>query len=198
MTELTVEEFAAGYALAMELMVGIGITVVLVTWILAHLLRDPGNIPRSGQEQTSGHITVTFKTHDPEQYKAQDEAREEWLKQHYPDGDKWIFTKVVGVSHKNLDGSYRKTIIRRCRVPEELQLVPEPDNPFDSNAIAVCRANGEQLGHLNQRLAADIHRWMANGQHWVAVLTQIIGNDPKRVGAILALVRSPAAPDKHS
>ena len=138
-------------------------------------------------------VTYTFKTYDPEQYKAQNEAREEWLKQHYPDGDKWIFTKVVGVSHKNSDGSYRKKIIRRCRVHEELQLVPEPDNPFDSNTVAVCRANGAQLGYLNQRLAADMHRWMENGQHWVAVLTQIIGNEPTRVGAILALVRTKVA-----
>lgn len=179
----------------MELLIAIGIAVLVVIWIFAYLLRDQDSVPHSTQEQRRGQSTVTFKIYDPDEYKAKDEARKEWLKQRYPDGDKWIFTKVVGVSHKNSDGSYRRKIIRRCRVPEELQLVPEPDNPFDSNAIAVCRANGEQLGYLNQRLAADMHRWMGNGQQWVAVLTQIIGNDPPGVGAILSLVRKKAAPE---
>lgn len=176
----------------MELIVGIGIAVFVGVWIVFYLLRDQGSIPPATHEQSSGHVTVTFKTYDPDEHKAQNEAREEWLKQHYPESDKWIFTKVVGVSHRNNNGSYRKRIIRRCGVPEELRLVPEPDNPFDSNAIAVCRANGEQLGYLNQRLAADMHRWMEDGQHWVAVLTQILGDDPTRVGALLSLGRKKA------
>jgi len=177
----------------MELIIGIGIAVVVVIWVFAHVLREPDSIPRPTHEDIKGRSTVTFKTYDRDKYKVQDEAREEWLKQRYPDADKWIFTKVVGVSHRNNDGSSRRTIIWRCKAPEELQLVPEPDNPFDSNAVAVCRANGEQLGYLNQRLAEDMHRLLENGQHWVAVLTQIIGNDPTRVGAILALVRRKVA-----
>jgi HIRAN domain len=177
----------------MELVIAIGIAVFVVIWISTYLLRGPENITRKRHDDSPERSTVTFSVYDPDEYKAQDQTREKWLKQHYPDCDKWIFTKVVGVSHRNNDGSHRGKIIWQCRAPEELQLVPEPDNPFDSNAIAVRRASGEQLGYLNQRLAADIHRWMANGQHWVAVLTQIIGSDPRRVGAVLALVRTKVA-----
>jgi HIRAN domain-containing protein len=164
-TELAVQTLHPGYASTMELGIAIGIAVLVVVWIFSFLLRDPETIQRPMHDDSPERSTVTFKTYDPDEYKAQNGAREEWLKQHYPDSDKWIFTKVVGVSHKNSDGSYRKKVIRRCRVQEELQLVPEPDNPFDSTAVAVCRANGEQLGYLNQRLAADMHRWMENGQH---------------------------------
>ena len=177
----------------MELLIGIGIAVLVVIWVFARVLREPDSIPRPTHEDIREQSTVTFKTYDPNEYKVQDEAREEWLRQHYPDADKWIFTKVVGVSHRNNNGSSRRIIIWRCKAPEELELVPEPDNPFDSNAVAVCRANGEQLGYLNQRLAEDMHRWLGNGQHWVAVLTQIIGTDPTRIGAILALVRRKVA-----
>jgi hypothetical protein len=177
----------------MELLVEIGVALLVAVWILVYLMRDQGTVPRQTHEESRGRITVTFKTYDPDEYKAEDEVREKWLKQQYPEGDKWIFTKVVGVSYRNNDGSDRRTIIRHCRVPAELQLVPEPNNPFDSNAIGVRRANGEPLGYLNQRLAADMHRWIGNGQHWVAVLTGIMGNDAKRVGAILALVRKKVA-----
>jgi hypothetical protein len=118
--KLTVEEFGSGYALQpMELIIEIGLALLAVTWILVYLLRDQSSIPRATQEQSSG-ITVTFKTYDPGKYKAQNEAREQWLRQRYPDGEKWIFTKVAGVAHRNRNGSYRRKVLQRCRVSEEL------------------------------------------------------------------------------
>jgi HIRAN domain len=66
-------------------------------------------------------------------------------------------TKVVGVSYDNDDdSSSRQTIIATCRIGERVELIREPDIPYDGNAIKVCRANGEQLGHLKRRLAAEI------------------------------------------
>jgi len=96
----------------MELIVGIGLTLLAVIWILVYLLRDQGSIPRATQGQSSGRSTVTFKTYDSGKYKAKNEAREEWLRQHYPDGEKWIFTKVAGVAHRNHNGTYRRRILQ--------------------------------------------------------------------------------------
>ena len=53
-----------------------------------------------------------------------------------PSSDKHYFAKVAGTSHRNTDRTSRCRIIRRCSALEVLQVVPEPDNPFDSNAAA--------------------------------------------------------------
>jgi tetratricopeptide (TPR) repeat protein len=68
--------------------------------------------------------------------------------------------KVVGVTKSNPDGSNRQSILQRCRKGEPLDLVREPNNPYDKLAIAVFRANGEQIGYLPQdpRLAVHIDR----------------------------------------
>jgi len=59
-----------------------------------------------------------------------------------------FYFQVHGIRHKNPHGSSRQDIIRRCGVGEELNLVPEPTNPYDSDAVKVCRKNGEQLGYI--------------------------------------------------
>ena len=37
---------------------------------------------------------------------------------------------------------------------EPLQLIPDPDNRFDSNAVKVCNQDGDQLGHVPAPAAA--------------------------------------------
>jgi hypothetical protein len=59
-----------------------------------------------------------------------------------------FYQQVHGVKFKNDDGSSRQQIIKACSVGEELDLVPEPDNRYDSDAVKVCRQNGQQLGYL--------------------------------------------------
>lgn len=67
-------------------------------------------------------------------------------------------TQVHGIMHLNADRTSRQAIIRKCRVGEELDLVPEPDNPYDSAAVKICRKNGEQLGYwqADGRVAHDL------------------------------------------
>lgn len=74
-----------------------------------------------------------------------------------------FFTKIAGVSHENSDGTFRQSIIKRCRPGEILRLVREPNNAHDANAVKVLRRNGEQLGYLPGHvvmtgLARDIDR----------------------------------------
>jgi hypothetical protein len=61
--------------------------------------------------------------------------------------DNVFFAKVHGVSFKNDDGSSRQKIISRCKVGEELDIIPEPTNRHDRGTMKVCRKNGEQLGY---------------------------------------------------
>jgi hypothetical protein len=67
-----------------------------------------------------------------------------------------FFSKVVGVTHRNADGSSCQAIIKRCRLLEKLDLNHEDDNPADPNAARVCRENGEQIGYLREELAEEV------------------------------------------
>ena len=61
-------------------------------------------------------------------------------------------SSVVGVSFDNDDGTSRQDNIKRyCSAGEQLQLVREPDNVRDSNAIAVL-CKGRKIGHLRTEL----------------------------------------------
>ncbi len=62
-----------------------------------------------------------------------------------------IQTRVVGVTYEN-----RQTVVARLEVGEEVYLVREPSNAFDSNAIKVIRQNGMQVGYLSRELATTL------------------------------------------
>jgi hypothetical protein len=55
---------------------------------------------------------------------------------------------LSGVTKRNADGSDRQILIRGCVPGEQLLIEPEPDNPYDENAIRVCRRNGAQVGYI--------------------------------------------------
>ena len=88
-----------------------------------------------------------------------------------------FFANVVGVSYPNADGSDRQEIIARCTPLEQLDLVPDPHNPHDPNAIRVCRQNGEQIGHLARGLAAKTTERLADGYGYTAWVMNILGRD---------------------
>lgn len=63
---------------------------------------------------------------------------------------------VRGTEHPNQDGTSRVDIIGRCAIGEQIRLIPEPHNPYDRNAIMVCRISGEQIGYLPRQCAAEV------------------------------------------
>jgi HIRAN domain len=75
-------------------------------------------------------------------------------------GHQQVFrTKVAGVTHLNEDGTDRQAILKALRIGEHLVLKREPSNPYDKNAVAVFRANGQQVGYIpagDARLANHI------------------------------------------
>lgn len=98
-----------------------------------------------------------------------------------------IFTKIRGVSYRNPDGVRRELLIQtRCRAGDALYLLRQPENKYDSNAIAVMRvvegaglkhiAATDQLGFLSRNLAADVAPEMDAGVLMAAEIKNITGD----------------------
>ncbi len=106
--------------------------------------------------------------------------------------DKAFFNRVAGTSHRNDDHTSRAKIIDECSALESLDLISEPDNRFDPNAIAVRRTTGEQLGYLESRLAGEVTRDQSkHGPRWIAVFRHKNFNPEtdRVVGATIYLIR---------
>ena len=77
-----------------------------------------------------------------------------------------IYTKIVGVSFQNSNGSDRQEALAHLHsepLPLSLTLKPEPDNPYDPYAIAVLSPKGTQLGYLRQALSYSITKMIEYG-----------------------------------
>jgi hypothetical protein len=76
---------------------------------------------------------------------------------------KTFFTKIVGTTAKRKDGTRGQDFICDCRVGEVLDILPEPDNKVDSNAIRIYRENGDQLGYFSADVAAAMMPCLCRG-----------------------------------
>lgn len=85
------------------------------------------------------------------------------------------YTKVAGVTKKNLDGTSRQEIIADCREGEALLLVREPNNPKDPNAIKLCRLLGDQIGYISSEIATRMADEMDRGKKFSAKISEITG-----------------------
>lgn len=85
-----------------------------------------------------------------------------------------FFSKVACVTHRNSDGTDRQKILKNCRAGEKLKLIHEPMTQ-DKNAVKVCRESGEQIGWLNQILAAEIAPRLDGGSRVDAEISEITG-----------------------
>lgn len=76
---------------------------------------------------------------------------------------------VVGADHLNRNGSNRRFEILLCAPGEPVELIPEPTNPVDPNAIAVFSLRAVQLGYLTADRAPWIGGMLRNGRELQAV-----------------------------
>lgn len=60
---------------------------------------------------------------------------------------------VVGAGHPNKRGGDRRFEALLCAPGEPIELVPEPRNPADPNAVAVFSIRGVQIGYLTAERA---------------------------------------------
>jgi hypothetical protein len=153
--------------------------------------------------------------------RARDEQRVEQalLGQLLPRHDERLHTKVVGVTKLNPDGSSRQAAIEEMHQFDVVELVRNPGDEWDSNAIQVVvsleraarRKKGEpapaagsgaaalsvtsrrvQIGFLDAALAAELAPKIDHGERWWAIATRVGG--PRTQGVSLMLCRlAPAA-----
>ena len=99
--------------------------------------------------------------------------------------------KVAGVTHDN-----RQAAIAKLSALETLDLVPEPDNPHDPNAIKVWRRTGEHIGYLKRNRARQLVEKLQLGHRCVAFVKRVSGGETHYV-SITVLVISPEATDQE-
>lgn len=100
---------------------------------------------------------------------------------------KWFYGRLAGVGHPNADGSSRQAALEELEPLDELVLDPEPDNPFDKNAVRVLTPSGKQIGYLEARLAVETVRRSRKGiltQCFVSNLTGTPGRRGLVIGAL--------------
>lgn len=79
-------------------------------------------------------------------------------------------TSVAGVTK---DGR-QKIIKKYCKIGNSVQLVPEPNNPYDRNAIKVVLQNGYDIGYLSAEVAEIANRKSKkNGANQLAYIHDI-------------------------
>jgi len=98
-------------------------------------------------------------------------------------------TKVVGVSKDNTDGTSRQQIIsREVAENDPLQLVPEPDNPYDPNAVKVLSKFGHQIGYLGREEAERVRLALLNDVTVTAKASWVSGDKMMGVGLRIEMV----------
>jgi single-stranded-DNA-specific exonuclease len=95
----------------------------------------------------------------------------------------FIETRVVGVTFEN-----RQEVVELLTEREQVYLIREPDNAFDSNAVKVVRWDHQQFGYLNRELAKVLAPRMDRyGRPIKAIVTTLTGgyNPGSRFGVLI-------------
>ncbi|RYY05363.1 MAG: hypothetical protein EON55_27115 [Alphaproteobacteria bacterium] len=82
---------------------------------------------------------------------------------------------AVGIDFPNADGSNRRSEAMMTLPGEPVELVPEPKNKHDSNAIAVISPRGVQIGYLSAERAPYIGGRMSRGEDAVVIFQGMDG-----------------------
>lgn len=82
---------------------------------------------------------------------------------------------VVGIDFPNADGSNRRSEAMMTPPGAPIELVPEPKNKHDPNAIAVFSPSGVQLGYVNAERAPYVGLRVGRGEDVVAIFQGIDG-----------------------
>lgn len=105
-------------------------------------------------------------------------------------------TKVVGVTFED-----RQEVVARLQMGDRVWLEQELDNPYDSNAVKVCRSNGEQIGYLNRHLAAILSPYFSAYGHpvrgRVSLLTGSL-HDGYTLGCVISFKLPKTSQIKHN
>ncbi len=95
-----------------------------------------------------------------------------------------FYTKIVGVSFEG-----RQSAVATLMPEEELSLVRDRENPYDSQAIQVVRKTGEQVGFIRKQIARVLAPLMDSGVTYKATLMQVTGDTKSTRGANIFVER---------
>jgi hypothetical protein len=103
--------------------------------------------------------------------------------------DKQFYTKAVGVTFPNSDGSNRQTFISGLTKFDLLDLVREPSNPADGHAVRVESRTGVTLGYLDRYVAAEIAEdFDKRGRIWLAIVRRVIPREGDHNASLIMLL----------
>lgn len=74
---------------------------------------------------------------------------------------------VAGVQHHNI-----KHVIDELETGDELDLVPEPTNQYDPNAVAV-QYEGVMIGYVPKKHSAEVSAWLELGDDLICEITTL-------------------------
>ena len=112
-----------------------------------------------------------------------------WDDWHKTSGNTLILSKVkvAGVTFNNPDGVGRQKILSHMEKWEVLDIVREPDNQFDPNALLVISGMGV-IGHIEKNFASIVSPLMAKGASVFAKLSGLYGGQKgKNYGATVEM-----------
>lgn len=84
-------------------------------------------------------------------------------------------TKLAGVTFED-----RQALLEGLTPGDPLRFERQPENPYDSNAIALFDARGSQVGFLNKRLAAALAPAVDSGAEYDVEVADVTGGDAGR------------------
>lgn len=82
-----------------------------------------------------------------------------------------IKTKIVGVTYRNDDGSFRQKVLSKCKKGDELFIINKPIKNY-RHAMAVFNQKMQQLGHIEDELAKELYELFNKDK---VFLTRVIG-----------------------
>jgi hypothetical protein len=85
------------------------------------------------------------------------------------------YTKVVGVTYDNDDGTNRQLIISELKYNSIINLKRDYSNLYDPNAIMVVNLSGEQIGFLSRDLASQLAPLIDQGSQIHVEISQLTG-----------------------
>lgn len=92
-------------------------------------------------------------------------------------GEFQFSTNLAGVSKKSQDGFKRQELLQELSTDEILYLIPEPDNPYDSNAIKVFDAAENDIGFIPKDTAKSLSKNIRKGDKFFGQVKELMGGD---------------------
>ncbi|MCK4678178.1 MAG: HIRAN domain-containing protein [Bacteroidales bacterium] len=99
------------------------------------------------------------------------------------DNDKG-FTQLAGVRHQKMNNELN------FRINEQVYLIQEPTNKFDSNAIKVINDNGIKIGYISKFHNTELIDLINNGYYFIAVISRINLDEPDYPQATLEITKT--------